>query len=331
MTSPLDVLEALCHRYAFGDVRALVPMLGLPADAVARLRRICLFGQRLVDMDAEDFDMADTADGGPEYTALVDRARACRMPQRPDERYRGALGSLAPSFRLMLEVLAARHFRHDMAGFVSTVHIMGEYLPLLIWEGAWGHAGDPARIGADVARPDSRFGTGDDECAHHRPDASAASRALRIARSDVRGWQTYLDRYHSNLSHAVAVCAGACVNPCSVMVDLDQPTRAHVSEANALALAFGDSSLIKLRHSAPVGHGFGVPSPEEVEKTWQHTREVLAKRSPMGESALTDDGYCLPGLVSFLSTLTNVALTPDTLLRDTAALTVDKLYAAWDR
>lgn len=330
MTSTVDVLETLCRRYAFGDLRAMLPMLDLGDDALRQLRRLCLFGQRLLDMDAEDFDMVDVEAGGPEYTALVARARACRMPQHPKERDRGALRSLAPSFRLMLEVLAARHMRHEMAGFVATAHIMSEYLPLLVWENEWGHAGDPALIAADVTGRGSLFGDGGGACAHGRPDRNAAARALRVGRSDVRGWQAYLDRSHSNLAHAVGVCAAECRDPCGVVTRI-APDRRRSLETNAkLALAFGDSTLIRLRHSAPVGHGFGVPSTEEVARTWRHTREVLAKRATVAEAILTDDGFCLPGLPSFLSAITGFDMTPDTLMRDAAALTVRKLHAAWE-
>lgn len=328
MNSAVDVVETLCHRYAFGDVRALLPMLELPEPDMRRLRRLCLFGQRLMDLDAEDFDMADVETGGPEYTALVDRARACRMPQEPREKRRGALSSLRPAYRLLLEVLRARHVRHDLAGLVATAHIIAEYLPLLVWETVWGHAADPMRIHADVDGPRSRFGESSPECAHNRPNTAAATRILKISKAPGEGWRTYLDRQHSNVAHALGVCAAACRDQCSVITRLSAEHRDTVAERCAIALDFGDSALIKLRHAAPVGHGFGVPSTEEVAQTWQHTREILAKRHPLAEAALIDDGYCLPGLPSLLTVLAGADITPDTLLRDTAVMTADKLSTA---
>lgn len=321
-------METLCHRYAFGDVRELLPMLRLPEAELRRLRRICLFGQRLLDLDAEDFDMADAEAGGPEYTALVNRARACRMPQEPREVNRGALSSLRPAYKLLLEVVAARWYRHEMAGLVATVHIIAEYLPLLVWEAVWGHAADPMRIGADVGGADSVFGQQDATCGHNRTDKGSTARILRIDKAPGQGWRTYLDRQHSNVAHALGVCAAECREQCSVVTRLPAAVQGQLAERCVIALAFGDSGIIKLRHAAPVGHGFGVPSGEEVQETWQHTREVLGKRGGLAESILTEDGFCLPGLPSLVTALAGTPVAPDTLLSDTAALTVGKLHTA---
>ncbi|ADD45513.1 hypothetical protein Snas_5885 [Stackebrandtia nassauensis DSM 44728] len=321
-------METLCHRYAFGDVRELLPMLRLPESELNRLRRICLFGQRLLDLDAEDFDMADAEAGGPEYTALVDRARACRMPQEPREVNRGALSSLRPAYDLLLEVVRARHLRNEMASLVATVHIIAEYLPLLVWEAVWGHAADPMRIDDNVDGADSVFGQQDVTCGHNRTDKGATARILRIDKAPGQGWRTYLDRQHSNVAHALGVCAAECRDKCSVVTRLPAAVQGQLAERCVVALAFGDSGVIKLRHAAPVGHGFGVPSVEELDETWQHTREVLGKRGGLAESILADDGFCLPGLPSLLTALAGTAIVPDTLLRDTAALTVTKLHNA---
>ncbi|HZE38894.1 MAG TPA: hypothetical protein VE172_08800, partial [Stackebrandtia sp.] len=311
MNSGVDVIETLCHRYAFGDVRALLPMLDLPEPEERRLRRLCLFGQRLLDLDAEDFDMADAETGGRAYSALVDRARACRMPQEPKEEQRGALSSLRPAYRLLLEVVHARFSRNEMAGLVATVHIVSEYLPLLVWEVVWGHAADPARITADAEVDGSVFGLDDSTCAHNRVDRSAAAKSLRVAQAPGPGWRAYLDRQHSNVAHALGVCAAECRDSCAVMGRLSAGDQELLGERCEVALSFGDSSFIKLRHAAPVGHGFGVPSAEEVADTWQHTREVLGKRGGIGKAILTEDGFCLPGLPALLSALAGAELAPD--------------------
>jgi hypothetical protein len=328
VNSVVDVVEALCHRYAFGDVRALLPMLELAPHDLRRLQRLCLFGQRLLDLDAEDFDMADAEAGGPQYTMLVERARECRMPQEPRERHRGALTTLLPAYRLLLEVLQARHTRHDMAGLVATAHIMAEYLPLLAWEVPWGHAADPGRIVDDVTGGDSRFGMHDPSCCHNRSDRSAAAKVLRIHMAPGEGWRTYLDRQHSNVAHAMGVCAADCRQQCDVVTRLSLPEQELVNERCTVALAFGDSSLIRLRHAAPVGHGFGVPSVQEVAATWEHTREVMSNRGGLAEMVRNEDGFCLPGLPSMISAIAGTSITPDTLLRDTAALTVSNLHIA---
>src|SRR5207247_5236036 len=113
-----EVLVALAGRYAFGEVAALV---GAGADL--RIGQLCAFGQRLLDLDAEDFD-----GGAGVPRPLVARARASRMPQTPDERPRGALDSLRPAYRLLLEVIAVRWARREMAALVAAVHISSEYL-----------------------------------------------------------------------------------------------------------------------------------------------------------------------------------------------------------
>ena len=326
MTSAADIVETLCRRYAFGDVGALVPLLGLPADETSRLRRLCLFGQRLLDLDAEDFDMSDAAPGGPEYAALVDRARSCRMPQHPREERRGALDTMLPAYRLLLEVLQARYDRNEMAGLVATAHIIAEYLPLLIWETVWGHAADPLRVGTHVAG--THFGDPESDCAHHRSDRAGAARIQRIGEAPPLGWRTYLDRQHSNVAHALAVCAAVCRRPCGVVTRLDPEQHRSLARRCAIALGFADSALIKLRHAAPVGHGFGVPSVDEVTQSWNHTRQTLANRDPIAEAALVDDGYCLPGLPTLIEALADRPVPPDTLLHDTAELTVHRLETA---
>src|SRR5207245_1986008 len=54
-----EVLLALTRRYAFGEVAALVAA-GAAGEALttrdgARIDQLCAFGQRLLDLDAEDF------------------------------------------------------------------------------------------------------------------------------------------------------------------------------------------------------------------------------------------------------------------------------------
>ena len=324
----VDALEALCRRYAFGDVHALLPLLGLPSTALKRVRRLCLFGQRLLELDAEDFDMSDVESGGPEYEALVDRARQCRIPQNPGETNRGALASMRPAYGLLLEVLAARHRRHEMAGLVATAHMIAEYLPILPWEQVWGHAADPMRIGRNAAGRGSHFGRQDSQCKHRRSDRNAAARVLRIHQAPPEGWRTYLDRQHSNVAHAIGICAAACRTPCSIVTRVDAHARQQLTERARIAMAFEESALVRLRHSAPVGHGFGVPSEDEVARTWDHVRTVIGNRGGIGKAVLEEDGYCLPGLPSLISAIAGCPITPSTLLQETAELTVVRLHEA---
>jgi hypothetical protein len=71
-----------------------------------------------------------------------------------------------------------------------------------------------------------------------------------------------------------------------------------------------------LRHSAPVGHGFGVPSRREVLAAWVHTRKTLGRYEP---AVLIDDGFVLAGLPSLFSVLAGAPIVPDTMIAETVA------------
>ncbi|TYK52329.1 hypothetical protein [Actinomadura decatromicini] len=322
MKTARDVLTALARRYAFGDLEALIAQGALgPAGRSTGVAALCAFGQRVLDLDAEDFGMPE--DVGEVPPDLLDRARASRMPQTARERPRGALASLRPAYSLLLEVIAVRWYRRDMAALVAAVHIASEYLPMLAWEPVLGHAGDPARIGAAVNGEGSRFGVPVDPgsprmCDHTRPERAACERTLRVSREPGPGWRAYLDRQHSQVAAALGDCAARCRTPCTVVTRLDDLVRADLAGRCRLAADFTDGALVKLRHAAPVGHGFGVPSPEEVQSAWARARTSLAHQ-PVGKAALAgadDDPYPLPGLPALFSAIAAADLRPDTLLHD---------------
>jgi hypothetical protein len=339
----LDALVTLARRYSFADVAALVAHGAggekLTTHDVAQLQQLCAFGQRLIDLDAEDFGQTDAAAGSNvEYEVagrvqgdsvperLLLRALECRMPQSPREKHRGALGSLRPAYRLLLEVIEARFARRETMLLVATVHIASEYAPLLAWESALGHAGDPARIDAAVKGEGSVWGDFDDrECPHTKPERSATKRILTVSQENATGWRSYLDRQHSNVAHAFAVCAAACRKPCTVYTRLSPEHAQAVTHGSRLALALNDSALVRLRHSAPVGHGFGVPSPAEVLQAWGHTRKTLARIEP---AIGLDDGYPLPGFASLVSALAGEPMAAGGLLADTAESITAVLRAA---
>jgi hypothetical protein len=339
-----EVLVALARRYAFGEVAALVADGAggerLTTRQAAQVQQLCAFGQRLLDLDAEDFGRVDATVGASTDTSVADlvtgdalpsplarRARASRMPRSFDERPAGALDSLVPAYRLLLEVIAARWARRETAALVAAVHITSEYASLLAWEPVLGHAGDPRRLLPFVTVPGSRFGRRDPDCAHNKADQAGAARLLRLARGgDLRDLSRggdlsdYLDRQHSNVAHALGVCAGDCAAPCAVMRQV--PDADGLRARARLALAYADTEFVRLRHAAPVGHGFGVPSPAEVMDAWQRSREKL------GGSARRDDGFPLPGLASLFGHLAGTPTEPDTLLADTAATLVRALSGA---
>ncbi|MBV1849867.1 hypothetical protein [Catellatospora tritici] len=331
MKTAHEVLVALAGRYAFAEVAALASTGAvLTTHDVARVQQLCAFGQRLLDLDAEDFGesnpaadantehaVADTVDGDHVPEPLRERALACRMPQAPREQHRGALGSMRPAYRLLLEVIAARFRRGETNAVVAGVHIASEYAALLAWERVLGHAADPVRMPGSVGGDGSAWGDFDDrECPHTKPEKSAARRSLAVAHENAAGWRAYLDRQHSNTAHALSVCAVGCHRRCTVYSRLSPHQAELVTYGCRLAEALNGSAVVRLRHSAPVGHGFGVPSRRELLEAWGRTRASLAKIAPaIGE----EDGFALPGFAVLISELAGEPMRPDTLLADTAA------------
>ncbi|WP_214325547.1 hypothetical protein [Nonomuraea sediminis] len=303
MDTTRDLLIALARRYAFADLGALTH-----DEDVAG---VCEFGQRLLSLDAEDF----AAEARAVPADLRRQARACHMPQTPREQPRGALESLRPVYGLLLEVIAVRWFRRELSPLIAAVHIGGEYLPLLAFETQLGHAGDPARWPEGLSATGSRFGViGDRECDHTKSEQSATNRTLRVAQEPPEGWRAYLDRQHSQVSGAVAVCVATCRNPCTAMDWIDPEPRADLAVRARTALAFAETPLVRLRHAAPVGHGFGVPSHEEVLDAWERSRSALDK-NPIGAAALKDDGFPLPGLPALFSAVAAAPIEPASLLQ----------------
>jgi hypothetical protein len=326
-----EVLTTLAWRYAFGDLAALCEAgaAGLRPDIAAEVRLLCSFGQRLIDLDAEDFGVPEVT-GDPVVDAhkvpdhLLARARASRMPQSAKERTRGALRTLRPAYGLLLEVIEARWRRREMAALVAAVHISSEYLPLMAWEPVLGHAGDPALLPTAVGGPDSRFGVLPQpgrprDCDLTRPEQSAAERALRVAGEPGPGWRAYLDRQHSTLASALRRCAASCRTPCDVVTRLSPDVLEALTARCRLAQEFADGALVRLRHAAPVGHGFGVPSPDEVQEAWSRARRSLGNQ-PLGRAVVEPSTvYCLPGLPEVFSAAAGHPILPDTLLYDVAA------------
>ncbi len=326
------MLDALAGRYAFAEVSALVAAgfcdhCRSPQE-LADVQQLCAFGQRLLDLDAEDFGEADAAtDANVDHSVadrvsgdavpvdLVRRSRAARMPRSPSEHDRGALATLLPAFALLLEAVAVRWLRRETSALVAALHIISEYLPVLVWEPVLGHAADPARMPGSVGGDGSLWGLMDaHDCPQSRPEKSAAARVLRVSSEPDTGWQSYLDRQHSIVAAALGICAAECRYRCTAISRHTDAKQKMLAAGCRTAADFTGSTLIQLRHSAPVGHGFGVPSPREVLAAWVHTRGVLARLRP---EVLADDGYPLPGLPSLVSALAGVPIRPDTLIRET--------------
>jgi hypothetical protein len=333
-----EILVALTHRYAFREISYLVgggvTGMALTQREVARVQQLCAYGQRLFDLDAEDFDKPDAAFGATTDTTIAELVRDERVPghlvergrrywvrQTGDGQPRGALESLYPTYELFLELVAARWLRREMVALVVTAHLAAEYAPMLAWQRILGHGGDPLELEQNpaFAGPQSHWGRYDDsDCPHTQPQRSAAARTLRVMREPPSGWRNYVHRQHSIVAYALGVCAAECRTPCTVMTSLTGPERAEIAEACRVAAAYRNCALVRLRHTAPSGHGFGVPSPEEVTDAWQRSREGIARRGGLALAAMTEDGYPLPGLPSLLSAIAGRPLVADSVLLDTA-------------
>lgn len=330
----LDALALLTRRYAFAEVAALLEAgaggAALAERDVAQLEQLCAFGNSLLSLDAEDFgradatvgantphDVADRVSGDAVPRELVERSLQCRMPQSASEKHRGALQSLRPVYRLLLEAVQVRFARGETIGVVATVHIASEYAPLLVWERVLGHSGDPKRLAHNVGGDGSAWGDAEDRgCPHTMTEKSAARRVLTVAGQNIVGWRSYLDRQHSSVSQALAVCGAECRRKCTVYTRLSPQDRATVTAGSRIAMALKDSAIIKLRHSAPVGHAFGVPSQAELMEAWDRTRKSVSRFVPQ---MAQDDGYPLPGFTALISALAGEPMAPGTLVADTAA------------
>jgi hypothetical protein len=315
----VGVLRELARRYAFGDLAALARAGLIPGNHEAEIIGLGEFGQQLMELDAEDFGVA--ASTVPK--TLVNRAKKARMPQEPKEFPRGALDSLRPAYALLLEVMAVRWLRNEMAPLVAAAHVAAEYLPVLAWEPVLGHAADPARLGRTMKVKGSWFGVvqpeGPKVCDHTRGITAACARSLRVAGEPGEGWRAYLDRQHSQVSHGLGVCASACRTPCTIISGLDPAVRAGLTARCRLARDFSDGAFVKLRHAAPVGHGFGVPSREEVENAWARSHTSLRHHQILRDQPGSAD-HPIPGLPATFSAVAGAPIVPSTVLRDVSVL-----------
>ena len=309
------------------------------------LRSLAMAAERVLDLDAEDFGVI-----GRDFH---DRSWAKRLvdasfPQSPRSPQRGALGSLVPLYSLMLEVLQVRAVRHEPLQLVVTAHLIGEYLPLLAWESTLGHAGDPLEIGRYVGE---RWGTDDPECPHGSPQRATAKRSLNACTGDLAGYTAYLDKFHSRLGPTLAICAlndrtvrpgrrpdvgPSCPNPCGWALFGSPAQRKDLDARVRLALLYRDSPLVSLRHHAPVGHFFGVPSTREITRAWERTWERMTQQWPDGDNPLVaqrvrgvpEPREALPGLADVVSAVAGTPIGPGRLIQDIRADMMDLLPAS---
>jgi hypothetical protein len=306
---------------------------GERSSALLNARALAAATRRVLDLDAEDFTAISCGFDRPWAAQLA----ACSFPAEPRDPIRGALGSLLPLYELMLEVIEIRALRREPIQVVVTAHLIGEYLIQLAWEGTLGHGGDPLRMADFVGG--SRWGTDDPECPHSSALRSTAKRALNACHGDTGGYTTYLDRFHSRLGDALGVCSlnldtvgpgdrpdvgESCPNPCHFIMTQPMHHRRNLDARVRLALLYVDSPIVALRHHAPVGHFFGVPSSREISDAWLRTWQKLTLPWPDGANPLLSSipssqpasGEALPGLSALVSAVAGRPVGPGRLLRD---------------
>ena len=325
-------------RFAeLGDVLRVVEALR-GADR-RRVLGLCRAGERLLALDAQGFG---SVEGVPEDLAGI--VEAMHFPQEPTEQPRGSLADLDGLFGLMLEALDVHWRRGDTAFVVLLLHLVAEYLPLLAWQDLLGHAGDPLLLRGQVAG--TLWGTA--ACPQSRSLRSAAERVLDLdVRSDGGGihpeqWEAYLERWHARVSSCLSQCgrrtrpgrpgsdALGCDRTCGVVTPYADADLESLADRLTLAASYADSPVVALRHSAPVGHYFGVPTREEVRRAWDESVERFTRRWGAQDAPARPDrpanplegvqlepleDEALPGLSAFLTAVAGHPVRPGTLLQ----------------
>lgn len=335
------VLRSLIDDARFAELgEALRSVEQLSGAQRRRALALCRAGARLVQLDAVGFDEVD---GVP--ADLAAQVRAMRFPDTYDDPDRGSLASLVPLYGLMLEVLETHWSREETAFVVLVLHLMAEYLPVLAWESVLGHAADPPRLRDHVTG--TMWGTEDCPMPRHR--RSAAERVLAMRPGEDSGpvppeqWRAYLDRWHARVAAGLRQCAlrpgrgrpdpgdAGCDRACGVVTVLPGEVLENLADRMTLAAAFASSPVVALRHSAPVGHFFGVPGPDDVQAAWAETLERIGRpwEDGAGEDrnlVLADvadvadvDGderrpEALPGLAGVLTVVAGQPIRPTTVL-----------------
>jgi hypothetical protein len=324
-------IRSLLRGHWYDALAAVLADHGSDDPRLQHAGELAVAAKRILDLDAEDFGVI-----GAEFSSpWARRLEEASFPAAPRESQRGALGSLVGLYELMLEVLELRAQRHEPLQVVVTSHLIGEYLPLLASEPRLGHAGDPLRMRASVGE---RWGTASPECSHSSTARATARRALNACDGDVVGYTAYLDKFHSRLGNALAVCAmnhetvaagerpdvgETCPQPCSWALKGSIEERRDVDARVRLALLYQDSAIVSLRHHAPVGHFFGVPSTVEIAEAWVATWERLAAPWPDGSNPLTapdavdlgEPAEALPGMSRLVSAVAGRPIRPGHLIR----------------
>lgn len=258
---------------------------GAPATAAttsrpevhAKIRNLARLGEAVLNVDTHDFESWCQDDQIPQH--IRDDLALRTWPLKMQDEATGALHSLIPTFELLLEVFEIRILKGDISMGLSIIHLMTEYLPLLGWEQELGHAGNPKQLSQYLLQQDAMWQT--DDCPLNRQQRKAFQIAI-TANESQKNWNIYLRDNHSRVAASLSVCAGVpnpisevsgqrtCRTPCAI-----RKGNTELAWAMVLVRRLKDSSLLTLRHDAPVGHFFSVPQEPEILASWESTWQGL--------------------------------------------------------
>jgi hypothetical protein len=317
-----EVVTLLATENALGTDSSLDPD-GIAAD-------LCRFGQRALRLDVLDLDV-DLAQrlnhelAGP----LAETARGLMFPDSARQQRRGSLTAMRPLMGLVLEALTVRWRRDELLHVLALLHLVGEYLGHIAWESTIDHSGDPLQFHGGFGGAGSAWGdAAADDCGHSRSHRHLARRMNEGDPLTSKGeWDDFLRSDYSRVGGLFLTCATRsggriwgrqprrCDHAtCPVWWGLDESTSTSLERRTRVALWFGDSPLLKVRHAAPIGHFFGVPDKAEIVVAFD---ELAGKLRRQGVDV--DGGDDVPSRTSQIVSIVAGEPTPPTdLLAATA-------------
>jgi hypothetical protein len=271
--------DDLTARELYLDCTGRTDDLGLLCR-VHWLTEICV---RVIQVDGEDFVHVDDWLDVPVH--VQDVLRASSLPHRPDDPDRGVLDSMLPMFRLLLELIDVAYERDDIDVVLKYLHLLAEYAPMLVWEQGLQSPGEPAVIGARITAATPAWDDPGRTSPCPRKDAAGAvARTAPLAMNGEREWGRYIDRALSRVSLLLQACGTShdalgdrrgCREPCGMAPT--GPGAMDMARRLQSVRSFADSSVVKLRHPSPLGHGFRLPDKGQVDAAWDDTRARLAR------------------------------------------------------
>jgi hypothetical protein len=294
-----------------------------------RALRLAVVGRHIVQLDAEDFPVADHCPELPDETRRLLRQATAH---RSDGAQGGQLASLNAASSVLLEVLQLHYGGGQFDRVVGILHLLGEYLPLLAWESVLGNAGEPSTVRDRILRGNRDWVRRHHPCPRGQKPYVIREAIARLATAS-RGerdalWQNYFKERRSSVADLLESCA-LCARddlggtkavpgaPCGIEPQPDESADLPVRMASIRV--FKRSEPIRQRHQSPHGHAFSVPSQDEFDAAWASATSAVLE-SP--EFPLTaeqfDDGFVLPGLPSLIQywgSLTHRPNPSDTVLQ----------------